>query len=293
MGDPVPLDREWLRTHPLAEIPHDTDKNERGRVVVIGGSRRSPGAVLLTGLAAFRAGAGKVQLATFAEAALPLGTALPEAGVIGLEETASGGLQPSEELAKLIEHCDTVVLGPGMSDLSSAADLLALCSRVLGPHHTMVVDAAAIRAAGAKPHNLANAGIRCVFTPHCGEMAGLVAREIGHVEEDPRGALNQAIDATGQVVLIKGATTHIGAPSGEEIAFAGGGPGLATGGSGDVLAGIIGALLARGQDPVSAAAWGTWVHGEAGRRLAERMGPIGYLARELTEEVPSLMGGFS
>ena len=93
------------------------------------------------------------------------------------------------------------------------------------------------------------------------------------------------------VLLIKGSTTLIASPGGELAIYGGGGVGLATGGSGDVLTGIIAGLTARGLPAWEAACWGVWLHGEAGRRLAERMGPMGFLARELPGEIPALMRG--
>jgi ADP-dependent NAD(P)H-hydrate dehydratase len=93
----------------------------------------------------------------------------------------------------------------------------------------------------------------------------------------------------GAIVVLKSQRTVVAAPDGPSLAYEGGGPGLATGGSGDVLAGIAGGLLARGADPFIAAAWSVWLHGEAGKRVAKRIGPIGFLARELLVEIPWLL----
>lgn len=294
MGEPIPLDRAWLAAHPLVPIPEDTNKNDRGRVLVVGGSRRSAGALLLTGEAAFRTGAGKVQLATLDCLAIALGMAVPEAGIFALPEGEQGQL--STDAAAVIEHamapCDCVVLGPGMGDTDAAGALLDMAMGVLEPGQSLVLDAAAIKAARHRSPALSQLRARCVLTPHAGEMAALLGEDEDSVRGDPCAALGRAIDLTGHTVVIKGPTSYIGAPNGEILAFVGGGPGLATGGSGDVLAGIAAALLARGQDPLSAAAWAVWLHGEAGRRLAEEQAPVGFLARELIPLIPSLIRGF-
>ena len=294
MAEPVPLDRSWLADHQLVPIADDTDKNGRGRVLVVGGSRRSAGALRLTGEAAFRAGAGKVQLATVECLGVALGVAVPEAGIIGLPEGDDGQLSAlaAKDLEDVIAPCDCVVIGPGMGDTNAAGALLDAALAQLKPDQSLVIDAAAIRAAPSRLEPLSRTPARCVLTPHAGEMAGLLGQQNEQVRSDPQAALSRAVELTCQVVLIKGATTFIGTPNGETLAFAGGGPGLATGGSGDVLAGLIGALLSRGQDPIAAAAWGVWLHGEAGRRLAEEQAPVGYLARELLPMIPSLLRGF-
>ena len=93
------------------------------------------------------------------------------------------------------------------------------------------------------------------------------------------------------MVVLKGSTSLVATPDGELFAYAGGGVGLATGGSGDVLAGIVAGLAARGAEPLEATLWAVWLHGEAGRRCAEQLGPLGFLARELLAHVPGLMRG--
>jgi NAD(P)H-hydrate repair Nnr-like enzyme with NAD(P)H-hydrate dehydratase domain len=120
-------------------------------------------------------------------------------------------------------------------------------------------------------------------------MARLLECEPEEVEADPLAAARRAAESFGAVAVIKGQYSHIVAPDGRAFRFEGGGVGLATSGSGDALAGIVGGLAARGADPLTAALWGVHLHGEAGRRLAKRIGRIGFLARELLDEVPGLM----
>ncbi len=109
------------------------------------------------------------------------------------------------------------------------------------------------------------------------------------VDDQPERAVRDVATRFDAIALLKRSDTLIASPAGEVLRYPGGGVGLATGGSGDVLAGIVAALLARGQDLLGAAAWSVWLHGEAGLRLSEQIGPIGLLARELPALVPGLM----
>jgi ADP-dependent NAD(P)H-hydrate dehydratase len=284
------LDANWIADHPLPVHEDGTDKNERGRVLALGGSRLVPGAIRLTGEAAFRAGAGKVQIATIAEAAMALGATMPEAALIGLEEDDEGqiALAAVPRILEAIEQCDAFIFGPGMGDRAHARELAAA---LLAPHDglSLVLDAAVIACAGALAHLLRQHEGRVVMTPHHGEAAALTGRDEAAICEDPEGSARAAAERFGAVMVLKSSSSVIAAPDGRLLVYSGGGIGLATGGSGDVLAGIIGGLLARGAAPFDAAAWGVWLHGEAGRLLAREVGPIGFLARELLPRIPRLM----
>lgn len=287
MPSALALDRDWLAAHPLPDPAEATDKNSRGRVLAVGGSMTVPAALLLTGEAAFRAGAGKVQLATVADAALPLGLRLPEAAVFPLPANASGELSAAarDPLAAMIERCDALVVGPGMGGRADTAGLLAALLDH-APAMPMLLDAAMLEAVGDARERVAAHGAPLVLTPHPGEMAALMDCDAGDIRADLARSAAARFDAT---VVLKSPVTWIATPGEATLTYPGGGPGLATGGSGDVLAGIIGGLLARGAKPHVAAAWGVWLHGEAGRMLATRVGTTGFLARELPPLVPGLM----
>ncbi|MBB4858506.1 hydroxyethylthiazole kinase-like uncharacterized protein yjeF [Novosphingobium chloroacetimidivorans] len=283
----TPLDAQWLADHPLPDIDHDTDKNKRGRLLVAGGSQLVPGALLLSGEAGYRAGAGKVQLALPASAASGVGIAMPEAAVIALEVNDKGELGPSAgKVGDLIGRCDALVLGPGMGGGSDAHALLETVLDHKESGVALLLDAAAIGAAPDFADALCRWSGPLVLTPHPGEMAGLMTCEADDVCDE---MAMQAADRFQATVLLKGPRTMIASSDGTVLQFHGGGPGLATGGSGDVLAGIIGGLLARGADAQLAAAWGVWAHGESGRMLARSVGPIGFLARELLPAIPGLL----
>lgn len=287
----TPLDSTWLAEHPLPQPEGDVDKNNRGRVLVAGGSETVPGALRLTGEAAFRAGAGKVQLATVERVALALGMTMPEAAIFPLPANDAGELSEGagRKLAEYLTRCDTLVLGPGMGADSAAASILAAAIAEPREDLSLVIDAAALAAAPDMADALRAHEGRIVLTPHPGEMIQLMECDEARPKEDPAALVCEAAERFGATVLLKGPQTWIACPGHTVLRYAGGGPGLATGGSGDVLAGIIGGLMARGAPPRIAAAWGVWLHGEAGRRLAETAGPLGFLGRELPPLIPSLM----
>jgi NAD(P)H-hydrate repair Nnr-like enzyme with NAD(P)H-hydrate dehydratase domain len=128
-----------------------------------------------------------------------------------------------------------------------------------------------------------------ILLPHAREMARLLECEPEEVERDPLAAVRRAAETFGAVAIVKGEYSHIVAPDGRAFRFQGGGVGLATSGSGDTLAGVVAGLCARGADPLTATLWGVYLHGEAGRRVSAKVGRIGFLARELLDEIPHLL----
>lgn len=290
----ISLNAAWRSAHPIAEVQAGTDKDARGRLLVVGGSAQVPGAVALTGEAALRVGAGKVHLATVRSAAIPLGIRFPEARVLALPEDGEGeiAVDPPDLLRTALERAlrraDIAVIGPGITDKETAAGLVRQVARAATSIPVML-DAAAIACVHGMEAALEPLRGRLLLTPHPGEMAAL----LGCDEDDVRGDLpSHAGDAArrfGAVVVLKHAQTVIASPDGGLLRYEGGGPGLGTGGSGDVLVGAIGGLAARGLSLTEAAAWGVWLHGEAGRMLAMRCAPIGFLARELLPLLPGLL----
>ncbi|MCR5875307.1 NAD(P)H-hydrate dehydratase [Phenylobacterium sp. J426] len=279
-----------LRAWPLPTVQTETDKESRGRVLVAGGATPVAGAVLLAAVAALRAGAGKLQVAAPASFATHLALSLPEARVFGLPETPEGELAPeaADPLEAAVDRADAVVIGPGLLDSEAAGELALRLMQPDGP--PMVVDAAAMPRLAQEPGRARRHGGRLVLTPHAGEMAGLLGRDRADVEADPLDAARTLAADLHAVVALKGAQTFIVSPDGRAWRNVGGCPGLATSGSGDVLSGVIGGLLARGAPPAQAAAWGSYVHGAAGRRLAARIAPVGFLARELLDEIAPALG---
>ena len=286
----TPLDAAWLGEHPLPRHLAGTDKNSRGRVLAVGGSATVPGAIGLTAEAAFRAGAGKVRIATIDEAAIPLGVRMPEAGMVALPSSDGEiDLAAIDTLRDNAAYADCMVLGPGIGDRDRAMALGGALLRDPRDGLAIVLDAASVACAGAHAELIRAHRGRLVMTPHHGEMAACVACDEANVDADPERTARDAAERFGALVVLKSSRTLVARPGEEPLLYHGGGVGLATGGSGDVLAGIIGGLLSRGADPFTAAAWGVWLHGGAGAALAAEVGPVGFLARELLPRIPKLM----
>lgn len=284
-ADAIAVDDALLRQWPLPEPDGDADKEDRGRVLVIAGSREVPGAAILAAEAALRAGAGKLAVATPASAWTLVAQALPEARVIALPETAAGG--PSEQslglLHDLARRTAAVLVGPGMMDAAGTSAFVRGLLPLFG-RSRIVLDALAMDAlAGMSAFD-----VPVLLTPHAGEMAHLSGLARGDIEARPLAVAREYAARWNAVLALKGATTCIAAGDvawRHEAATAG----LATSGSGDVLAGLIAGLAARGASLEQAAVWGVALHARAGERLARRIGPLGFLARELAPEVPALL----
>lgn len=264
------------------------DKDERGSILIIAGSREVPGAALLTAMGAMRAGAGRLQIITVQSAAAGLSNSMPEAMVTGLAEGRDGGFAPStvREIAKRAKQADVVIAGPGMRGNSAAEELAATLVEGGGP---LVLDAALLRVLAARSADIERSDCPTILLPHAGEMASLLGCEEQEVAADPISAGRSCAQRYDCLTLVKGVVSHIVSPVGQVFRYKGGGPGLGVSGSGDTLAGIVGGLLARRADPLTALLWGVWCHGEAGRRLAERIGRLGFLAREIPDEVPGVL----
>lgn len=292
-------------------------KDDRGSVLVIGGARMTPGAVLLAGVAALRSGAGRLTLAVAESVAVPLAVALPEAGVLRLPETASGTVKGSSAAAVLaapVEAADAVLIGPGLDDKDEATALLRALLKVPAGKRppAIILDAFALGSLPELAGELGPWAGRLILTPNVTEAGILLGHDAGHLARDvpelaekygavvscqgviarPAGAARRAGGANAGGA--EGGRAKAGGPDGGgaraslwEITT--GHSGLGTSGSGDVLSGTIAGLRARGTTDAQAACWGTHLHAAAGDRLASRLGGLGYLARELTDELPPLM----
>jgi hydroxyethylthiazole kinase-like uncharacterized protein yjeF len=285
----VEVTPELLAGWRLPDLAEDSDKDARGRVLVLAAGAEVAGATLLTALAALRAGAGKLQIGAPRSLALPLALAIPEARVIPAAEEG-GALAPAaaDDLAQACARCDAIVVGPGMLDSRAAGELALRLLQADGP--AMVVDAAAMQGLAQDPARARRGAGELVLTPHAGEMAALSGLPKAEVAADPLAAARAVAARLQAVVALKGAETLIVSPEGKAWRHVGGTVGLATSGSGDVLAGLIAGLIARGAAPLQAAVWGVAVHGRAGERLARRIGRVGFLARELLDELAPSLG---
>ncbi|MBO9556630.1 NAD(P)H-hydrate dehydratase [Cellulomonas sp.] len=263
-------------------------KYGRGQVVVVGGARTTPGAVLLAGTAALRVGAGRLTLAVARSVAVPLAVALPEAGVVGLPETEQGSVEGTglEALADDLHAADAVLVGPGLDDADRTAALLTSLVPLVRRSSPVLLDAFALGVLPGLQDVAAQLRGRLVLTPNMTEAARLLGVDDG-LDESAADRVAKRYDA---VVTCQG---RIGTPDGHRWEVSTGTPGLATSGSGDVLAGALVGLLGRGADPAQAACWATHLHATADDRLAVRVGRTGYLARELVDELPALLTDLS
>lgn len=288
--EPQLITPRLLRRIPLPLPEEGGDKEERGRVLVIGGGRETPGAVMLAGLAALRAGAGKLQIATGAGNAPLVAASIPEARVFALPETKAGHLTKgaTDLLAEHASHAQAVCLGPGMIEDERVARFV---SRVLGlcREVPVVLDAGAIACLCEGRGLLEELNGRAVVTPNAEELAGIRSVPKEEITGDAARAALHAASEFRAVFALKGRETFIASAEGECLVNRAGSVGLATSGSGDVLAGVIAGFVARGADPFRSAAWGVHVHALAGERLSERTGTLGFLARELLPEIPGLL----
>jgi hydroxyethylthiazole kinase-like uncharacterized protein yjeF len=279
-SEPEVITPRLLREWPLP-VPGG-DKSSRGTVLVVGGSRFTPGAVLLAGVAALRAGAGVLQLAVAESTAAALSIQVPEALVVGLPETAEGSVagRPPKRLTDLAAQAPAIAVGPGLDNIDETGTLLRHIVDAAGPDTAMVLDAYALGALSHDPDLLTGRERPVVLTPNLTEAKYLLGRE---PDDDLNRTAAALADRYGAVVSLFG---HVAAPDGRTWCEESGDAGLGTSGSGDVRAGIVAGLLSRGADPAQAACWGAYAHAGSGQRLAPRFGRVGFLAREILDEVP-------
>jgi ADP-dependent NAD(P)H-hydrate dehydratase len=284
MNEPTTITGGALRDWPLPTPSSDDGKEARGSIVVIGGARSTPGAVLLAGLAALRVGAGKLTIATVESTAGPLGVAVPEAAVIGLPETVEGylGAGAADQAAELLADADAIVIGPGMSGPEQARGFVERLMAGAPEGVAVVLDALGLTCGAMESTAAARLAAGMVITPNPAEASWLLGQQV-----DDTAIAAQRLAKRFRVVVALRST--VVSPAGPSWFDGGGNSGLGTSGSGDVLAGAIGGLMARGASADQAAVWGVHVHAESGERLAARVGGIGYLAREILEELPRVL----
>jgi NAD(P)H-hydrate epimerase len=298
----VPAGATRLDDESMARLLPDRTKRGHkgtfGKLLVIAGSLDYAGAALLVCRAAGRAGAGLVTLAV-PESLQPLfASKVVEATTMALPEDDVEEVDPEPALSKILdnEH-DALVIGPGLRPSLAAADLLRLLLTL--PEEPVsppaVLDAEALRTLASVEGWWPGVTRPCVLTPHAGEFARLRAgsghdpADDGDLNSDDEARARAAAAAAAewrQVVVLKGANTVIAAPDGAVAIAPFENPAMASGGTGDVLAGTIGALLAQGLAPFDAARLGVYLHGQAGEAVRERIGDAGLLASDLPEALP-------
>jgi ADP-dependent NAD(P)H-hydrate dehydratase len=286
MSSPETVTPARLRDWPLPAP--GSGKEARGQLVVLGGAVDTPGAVLLAGEAGLRAGAGKLAIATVAATASALSVAVPEAQVLGLEATDGHvALGAADTVVERVSQADVLLTGPGFGDPERTVDLLAaVLPRLDLP---VVVDAVASAYLTQDPDGLRHLEGRAILTVNPSELAKTAHRDEDEIADRLLETTAELARRCGVVVLCGGERKYVATPDGDTWVVEGGGPGLGVSGSGDVQAGIVAGLLARGAEPAQAAVWGGYLHARSGERLAAAVGTVGYLARELPPQVPLVL----
>lgn len=280
--------RPYLRSR-----PQNSHKGNYGHVMVIAGSRGKSGAAVLASRGALRMGAGLVTAAIpeAIGAIVAAGQAELMTEPIADRDGHFDGQHAPRVLAKLVEGKDSLSVGPGIGQSDDTRALMEwLIAEGAAPRRPLLIDADGLNVVaqiGASALKRAIGPV--VLTPHPGEAARLLGMSTAEINADRVGAARRLSNLSGAAVLLKGARTVIAGSGGEISINASGNPGMATPGMGDVLSGIVGALLAQQLAPLDALAFGAFVHGHAADRLAARSGPVGYLAGDLAEELPSTL----
>jgi ADP-dependent NAD(P)H-hydrate dehydratase / NAD(P)H-hydrate epimerase len=263
----------------------EAHKGSCGHVLVIAGSRGHTGAALLAAHAACRSGAGLTTLAGPASLNAVYCSGAPEVMTAPLRDT-DGRLEFDEaRMRQLLDGKTAVVVGPGMGTHAAAEQLVRfLLAEVALP---VVLDADALTCLARDLDTLKHARAGALLTPHPGEMARLLASETAAVQADRVGVARAFAATHGCVLVLKGARSVIAAPDGGLSINSTGNPGMASGGMGDALSGILGGLLAQGLSPADAACLGVYLHGEVADHVAATRGRIGVLASDVIDGVPA------
>jgi len=267
----------------------DAHKGSAGHLLVIAGSTGKTGAAAMACEGAMRTGAGLVTLGAPASLNSILESRLLEVMTAPLPDT-DGALAPNagDQINRLMVGKQCLAIGPGLGDAAATGQLVR---RLLRRSETpMVIDADGLNHLAGRREIFKNLQAPAVLTPHPGEMARLAGIATAKVQADRVKCAREFAAATGTIVVLKGAATVIAAPDGQIHINPTGNSGMASGGMGDVLTGIIAGLITQGVAPERAAVTGVYLHGVAADALATDSGPVGYLASDLLDQIPTQLG---
>jgi NAD(P)H-hydrate epimerase len=279
------LERGDVARH-FPERPRDAHKGTYGHLLVVGGSRGKTGAVALAGSAAMRSGVGLVTLATPASQQPVLASLVLEAMTEPLPETPTRmvGLKAFDVIEELAARRDAVALGPGLGlDAETVEVAVRLAGALAKP---LVIDADALSALAGQLGRLRDAPAPRCLTPHPGEMARMLGVGVADVQRDRIAVVRDVAVAHRSHVVLKGALSVIGDPDGTVVLNPTGNPGMASGGMGDVLTGMVGAFLARELQPAAALAAAVYLHGLAGDLAAAKVGEESLIASDVIGALP-------
>lgn len=267
--------------------PDDSNKGTLGSLLCICGSYGMAGAAIMAGKAALRCGIGLLKIAVPKSIYPVCATNILESVYYPLEETSNGVISSknTDFLLEMCEKSSAVVIGCGLSVCDDTKNLVQ--SVITNCEKPLVIDADALNCICNKPEILKNLKAPAIITPHPGEMARLLHSTPKTVNSSRENTAINFAKKFGVVTVLKGAGTIIASPDGEVYINHTGNSGMATGGSGDVLSGIIGSLLAQGASPINAAAAGVFLHGTIGDLAAEKLGKISMLPTDMIDLIPT------
>jgi len=293
------INRKLLREMPLIEYSNDASKADYGKLLIVAGSRRLPGPAILSAKAALRSGCGTVRVAAPENICTQIGVYVPELMMIPLPETSDGTVSRAalKIIEKQYEACDAAVVGPGLDENDETN---ALCLQIASACPLpLLIDAQALVALGKTAAEKRDFGVsrtnrvlERVLTPHPGEMSALLGIETKEIEANREQTAHDFARENNLTLVLKGRETLIAAPDKRLFANTAGTRGMGTAGSGDVLSGVIGALLAQSMDATRAAIWGVHLHAKAGELAAGHQGDDGMMATDFLERLPHALKHF-
>ena len=267
----------------------DSHKGDFGHVLVIAGSSGYTGAAYLASQAAIRSGSGLVTLAVPESLHAIMARKLTEVMVKAMPETRqrSLSLKAEKELLRFSEKCNSFAIGPGLSQNRETAKLVrSLVIKLDGP---TVLDADGINAFIGRANELKKSNGTLILTPHLGELSKLTGKSVGEIRKNRKDIALIIAGEYNIILVLKGHGTVVAGPDGKLYVNKTGNPGMASGGVGDVLTGIIAAFLAQGVEEFNAAALGVYFHGLAGDLAVKDKGPLGLIATDLLDKLPGVL----
>ena len=267
----------------------DSHKGDFGHVLVIAGSSGYTGAAYLTSQAAVRSGSGLVTLAIAKSLYGILAKKLTEVMVRPFPETkeSSLGLKAEKGLLQFAKKCNSFAIGPGLSQNKETGELVRnLVSKIEGP---IILDADGINAFRGHASELKRSGASLILTPHPGELAELTGKSVAQIQKNRKDIARKCANEYNIVLVLKGHNTVVATPDGKVYINDSGNAGMASGGVGDVLTGIIAAFVAQGADNFNASVLGVYFHGLAGDLALKDKGPLGLIATDLLDKLPEAL----
>ena len=274
----------------LIRMPHrklDAHKTSCGRVVIFAGSMGMTGAATLASLASLQVGAGLTKLGIPASLNPILEQKLTEVMTVPLAETDSQSIsiKAKDQVAELLEWADVLAVGPGLSTHPETIEFVKWLLKTV--NKPMVLDADGLNALANFPDLIKDYPGDLVITPHPGELSRLINMPVADIQSDRLNVIRKFAQEWGKVIILKGGPTVTATPDGHLFINSTGNPGMATGGSGDVLTGIIAGLLAQKLNAVDAAIVGVYLHGLAGDLAAEELSEMGMIAGDIQLFLPT------